>query len=374
MFHPLAKPLGRWHDTAMSTAKNIIVVGAGVIGASIAWYLTRAGATVTIVEAGQPGGVATPASFAWINASWGNPEPYFRLRMRSISEWSRLAGEVPDIALGWVGGLCWDLPADQLRAYAAEHGAWGYGIRLVDRAEARRIEPKLTEPPALAVHAPGEGAVEPAAAARALVADAVKRGAGLVEQTEVRRVILEGGAVRGVDTAKGELRADEVVLAAGAATPALAATIDVRVPLEASPGLVIHCRPSAERLLNGVVIAEGLDMRQTAEGRIIASASFAGGDPGPDPAGTARALFARVCNALIGGEHLEFDRHIIGYRPMPADGFPIVGRAPDAEGLYLAVTHSGITLAPAIGLFAAAELLGASDEPLFSAYRLARFA
>jgi glycine/D-amino acid oxidase-like deaminating enzyme len=280
---------------------------------------------------------------------------------------------VPDIALGWVGGLCWDLPADQLRAYAAEHGAWGYGIRLVDRAEARRIEPKLAEPPALAVHVAGEGAVEPAAAARALVADSVKRGAGLVERTEIRRLILDAGAVRGVETATGELGADEVVLAAGAATPVLAGTIDVRVPLEASPGLVIHCKPS-ERLLNGLIIAEGLDMRQTADGRIIASASFAGGDPGPDPAATARALFDRARQALIGGQRLEFDRHIIGYRPMPADGFPIVGRAPGVEGVYLAVTHSGITLAPAIGLFAAAELLGAGDEALLAPYRPARFA
>ena len=49
--------------------KKIIVVGAGIVGASIGWHLTRAGASVTIVDAGQAGGVATPASFAWINAS-----------------------------------------------------------------------------------------------------------------------------------------------------------------------------------------------------------------------------------------------------------------------------------------------------------------
>src|SRR5262249_47398123 len=150
----------------------IIVVGAGIIGGSIAWHLARAGAAVTIVEAGEAGGVATPASFAWINASWGNPQSYFHLRTRSMAEWSRLSGEAPGIALGWTGGLCWDPPADQLRAYAAEHGAWGYGIRLVDLAEAKRIEPKLAEPPELAVHVAAEGAVEPAAAAQALVADA----------------------------------------------------------------------------------------------------------------------------------------------------------------------------------------------------------
>src|SRR5262245_57902966 len=93
----------------MVAPKKIIVVGAGIIGASIAWYLTRAGASVTIVEAGAAGGIATPCSFAWINASRDNPEPYFRLRRRSMAEWSRLVGEVPAIRLGWVGGLCWDM-------------------------------------------------------------------------------------------------------------------------------------------------------------------------------------------------------------------------------------------------------------------------
>ncbi len=71
--------------------KHIVVVGAGIIGASIAWHLTRAGARVTILAAGDPGGLATPASFAWINASSGNPKPYFDLRMRSMAEWTRLA-------------------------------------------------------------------------------------------------------------------------------------------------------------------------------------------------------------------------------------------------------------------------------------------
>ena len=60
--------------------KRIIVVGSGIIGASIAWHLTVAGAAVTVVDEGEPGGQATRNSWAWINARWGNSEPYFRLR------------------------------------------------------------------------------------------------------------------------------------------------------------------------------------------------------------------------------------------------------------------------------------------------------
>jgi len=102
----------------MAAAKQVIVVGAGIIGASIAWHLAEAGAAVTIVDAARPGGVATANSFAWINASWGNPEPYFRLRMRAIAEWTRLKTAVDAIPLAWCGGLCWHLPPQGLEAFA----------------------------------------------------------------------------------------------------------------------------------------------------------------------------------------------------------------------------------------------------------------
>ena len=136
----------------MSSAKHIVVVGAGIIGASIAWHLAKTGARVTVISESGAGGVATPNTFAWINASWGNPEPYFRLRTRAMAEWKRLAGALPGLPLVWCGGLCWDLPADELEAYAAEHSGWGYGIERVNREQAARIEPNLAELPDLLLY------------------------------------------------------------------------------------------------------------------------------------------------------------------------------------------------------------------------------
>ena len=115
-------------------------------------------------------------------------------------------------------------------------------------------------------------------------------------------------------------------------------------------------------------------MRQTAEGRIIAGSDFGGGDPGDDPDATARDLFAAAKAALRGGDGLELDFHTIGYRPTPIDGFPIIGRAEGVDGLYVAVMHSGITLAPAVGLFATREILDGERDPLLAPYGLARFA
>jgi glycine/D-amino acid oxidase-like deaminating enzyme len=356
----------------MSAVKQVVVIGAGIIGASIAWHLAKAGARVTVIADSAVGGVATPNSFAWINASWGNPEPYFRLRTRAMAEWTRLANDVPAIPLAWCGGLCWDLPADRLEAYAAEHSAWGYGIERVGREQVARIEPNLTELPDFALHVAGEGVAEPVATAKVLQADAEQGGAKIVSGT-VTALVLSNGKVTGVEISGQRIVADEVVIAAGTGAPAIAATAGIKLQIETPPGLIVHSRPY-KKLLNGLVHAEKLHMRQTAEGRIIAGSDFAGGNPGDDPEATARELFAVMKAALRGADGLELDFHTVGYRPTPIDGFPIIGRAEGTDGVYIAVMHSGITLAPAVGLFATQEILDGERDPLLSPYGLSRFA
>jgi glycine/D-amino acid oxidase-like deaminating enzyme len=349
----------------MSYSPCIVVVGAGIIGASIAWHLAARGAQVTVVDAEAAGGVATENSFAWINASWGNPEPYFRLRVRAMAEWRRLAAEVPAIPISWTGSLCWDLPHDRLEAYARQHGAWGYGIRPVDRAEAAGLEPHLAEPPAFALHVAEEAAVEPGDAARALLQDAQRRGARVLPNTRATGLAQTGGTITGIETDGGDLAADEVVVAAGVGTPALLASAGLRFAMHAPPGLLAHSRPHG-KLLNGLVIAPDLHMRQTRSGRIVAGFDFGGADPGADPQQTAEKLFARTRRMLTRAENLELERYTVGYRPTPEGGFPAIGRV--RPGLYLAVMHSGITLAPAVGRFAAEELLGAARDPLVAPY------
>lgn len=352
---------------------EILVIGAGIIGAAIAYYLVREGARVTVADGRELGGVATPASFAWINASWGNPQVYFRLRRESMAEWRRLASALPDLRPAWSGGLCWDLPAAKQEAYVREHSGWGYGIRSVDRREAARLEPRLANPPEVAVHVPEEGAVEPKAAVLALLTAAERLGARLISGAAVRALSTHGDRIVGAELGGQAIPADEVVLAAGAGTPALAAGVGVALPLTAEPGLLVHSRPHAP-LLNGLVLAPELHMRQTADGCIVAGADFGGGDPGRNPVATAREVFRQLQSMLTGGEALELGGYSVGYRPMPADGFPIVGRPAGREGLYVAVLHSGITLAPAVGKFAAEELLQGRRDPLLSPYGPARFA
>ena len=355
----------------MSSPKQVIVIGAGIIGASIAWHLAKAGAQVTVVSESGAGGVATPASFAWINASWGNPEIYFRLRIRAMAEWKRLAGELPGLPVAWCGGLNFDLPPDRLEAFAAEHLSWGYGIERVDARRVAEIEPNLVAPPAFAVHVAEEGVAEPVATAKALLADAERLGARVMTGT-VERLTFGDGKVSGVVVSGETIGADEIVVAAGTGAPAIVATAGIVLPMETPPGLIVHSRPY-RKLLNGLVHGK-LHLRQTEEGRIIAGSDFAGGDPGENPDATARDVFAAAKAALRGAEGLELDFHTIGHRPTPIDGFPVIGRARDLDGLYIAVMHSGITLAAAVGLFATREILQGDRDVLLAPYGLERFA
>jgi glycine/D-amino acid oxidase-like deaminating enzyme len=194
---------------------HVLIVGAGIIGASVAWHLVRAGARVTVTDANELGGIATRNSWAWINASWGNPEPYFRLRVRAMDDWRRLEQEVSNVRVAWVGSLLWELPPEQLHSFQVGHASWGYNIRRVERAEVRRLEPYLADPPEFALHAPAEGVVEPLATTQALLAAAQALGATVVANDPVRSLKLRAGRVSGVATIAGFLNADEIVVAAG---------------------------------------------------------------------------------------------------------------------------------------------------------------
>lgn len=350
-------------------ARTVLIVGAGIVGASVAWHLVRAGCEVTIIDAGEGGGLATAHSFAWINATWGNPEFYFHFRRRSMAGWRQLEREAPGVSVDWCGGLTWDLSAEDFATFEAEHSRWGYGMRRVDSAGAMSIEPGLKAPPQQALYVAEEGMVEPVQAARALLSAAVAAGARLLTGTQVAKLSAREGNVTGAVTADGDtLLADETVIAAGTATQDLLATIGVRLGMITSPGLIMHSTVAPRRLLNGMVFAPQCNLRQTREGRLIAGADFAGADPKGEEERMARELLAGIKGLVHGAEDLEVGFVTVGHRPTPADGFPAIGRPTATEGLYVAVMHSGVTLAPIVGDLAAREIVGGERDPDLAPY------
>jgi glycine/D-amino acid oxidase-like deaminating enzyme len=345
----------------MSAAPRIVVVGAGIVGASIAYHLARRGAPVTLYDRARAAGQATEKSFAWINATWGNPEPYFRLRFLSMGEWRRLEDELGGrLGVAWQGCLIWDLADHELEDFCRRHAAWGYDVRLVERAEIAALEPGLMAPPARAAYAAGDGTIEPAVATRALLAAAAELGAEIRLDTEV------------TDPTPGAIGADVCVLAAGVGSADLCARVGFELPMRPTAGLLAHSKPIAP-LLRHVIEAPGLHMKQE-RSRIVAGQDFGGGPAPNDVEAEGRRLLDLVKRHVRGADGLELDRVTVGLRPMPQDGMPVVGFVPDLPGLYLATMHSGITLAPAVGRFTAMEILDGTRVELLEPYRPERFA
>ncbi len=353
--------------------KKVIVVGAGIIGAALASRLARMGANVTILDkAHSGGGLATARSWAWLNAAWGNPEPYYHLRTASLAEWRRLAGEIPGVSPIWCGSLSWDLPETELRQSVPILSGWGYNVRLVDAATALQLEPSLRNPPDISVHAPHEGAVEPVTATQAMLLDAEAHGARLSYDTEVVRLAHPGDKVAGVVLRdRSAITADEVVLACGAGTSALAEPFGNPMPVDAPPGLLATTEP-VDGVLNGLLISPFVHVRQRPDGSLIAGTDFGGSDPGDDPEDVARDLVGRVADLIETTTPLRLASWTVGHRPTPKDGVSIAG--PVMPGLTVAVTHSGVTLAPILGKLLANEILTGDRDPLLAPFGPDRFA
>ncbi|MGB3440254.1 MAG: FAD-dependent oxidoreductase, partial [Actinophytocola sp.] len=168
------------------------------------------------------------------------------------------------------------------------------------------------------------------------------------------------GRVTGVETAAGPLDSATVVLAAGVATAALAAPLGIHVPVEPSPATLFRLRAPAG-LVRTVVHNRDFDLRQAATDRLHAAADS------PD-----RTL-AAIRSTFLGAAAVELLSTRVGARPMPVDGEPIIGPVPEVPGLYLAVMHAAVTLAPVVGHLIARELVHGTVEPALAGCRLDRF-
>ena len=183
--------------------------------------------------------------------------------------------------------------------------------------------------------------------------------------------------MRGVRTTCGAFEADAIVIAAGVATPHVAAMAGLDVPLKDSPGILAHTKPT-DRILGRVVLAPGPHLKQMLDGRIVVGASFDGTSVEGSATDTSLERGEQMLDAAAGLVpeigNAELDRVTLGWRPLPRDNHPVVGFAPPGSDVYLAVMHSGVTLAPLIGRLAAQEILDDVRVDLLERFRLERFA
>lgn len=336
-------------------SSDVVVVGAGVVGASVAYHAARAGAGVTLVDAEQPGAGVTADSFAWIGLGPSGERSGLAaaLRATATDEYRRLESELPGLPVNWSGSLSWGAAGGPPEP--------GPGQEIVDGSTVATLEPSVRQPPEWAVWTPGDGAVDPVGVTERLVEGARDHGARVRTDTPVTAVRRNAaGRIAGVETASGPLSAATVVFAAGAATAALGSSLGIRIPVGPSPATLFRFS-APPGLVRTVVNNRDFDLRQVAPDRLIAAAD------------SPERTLAAVRSTFRGAADVELLSSRVRARPMPADGEPIIGPVTEMPGLYVAVLHSAVTLAPAVGRLVARELVDGTVEPALAGCRLDRF-
>lgn len=359
---------------------DFVVVGAGCVGANVAYRLAQRRASVTVLEANAPGGGTSAASFAWTNSFNKTPRGYHDLNVASMEEHAVLAKELgggpwlhPD------GALAWDeAPASLTRLEQAVErlAGWGYAVEWISPRQARELEPDLHIGARVdrVVWTPGEGYVEAVPFIGALLAEATRLGARVRPGQRVTEVIRAGDRVRGVRTADGgRFEADVVIDCAGGTMDEIARLAGLTIPIDRIPGRLVYTSPVATTLKRPIH-APGAHFRPDGGGRIVLAegAHDQVWSESAEPWPAERSLAAVAVHLpRLARARVEATR--VGVRPMPRDEKPMVGSIPGLGGFYVVVSHSGVTLGPLWGRVTAAELLDATLDPRLAPYRPARF-
>ncbi len=379
-----------------------IVVGAGVLGAAIAFQLTRHGLRdVLLVDKGEAGGGASHRSGALVRAHYTNaPEAALALAaQRWFHHWDALVGG--DSGFARTGFLQFVAPADneRLRENVAMLRGIGVDTRLVTPDEVEGIAPQLwMEGHELAAYEPDSGYADPVATVAALVAAARRGGATVREGLAVTGLRATGGRIVGVATEEGPIDAPIVVLANGGWSVGLARPLGIDLPIRpVRVQIAFLARSGAfpRGRAGGITIidrANGFYSRP--QGDDLTLVGLSGfhdtlAAPGDDPAAALDGYRREVDDAFVDLAASELGRRIptmagqpfvrghAGPLDVTADGKAILDRAPGVDGLYLAVgmSGSGFKKAPAIGACLAEMITtGVATTAPLEPFRLARFA
>ncbi|WP_336740693.1 FAD-binding oxidoreductase [Aureimonas altamirensis] len=364
---------------------KVVVLGAGIVGSSVAYFAARAGAAVTLIDKEYPGSGASSASFAWTNSNGKPPADYHALNVRGIKGYSLLAAELG--VEPWMhrsGSIEWrkGTDADSLAQRIAELQDLAYPIREISVDEAVELEPGIDAnelADALIALSPGEGWVDPVVYCGWLVDRAVRQhGLSLQTGTRVTGVTTRQGRVSGVTCADGRhVEADMVIGCLGTSVNDLLRDTDFTLPLVRNVGYLAFTRP-APVMVSRPLHGPDIDIRPDGAGRLLLRRDRLDEmprdtlDPHPDGP-TAQSVIARAREVLPQLRHVPVEAVRITERPIPGDGLSAVGPIDDLPGLYIAVTHSGVTLAPIIGDLVARETVLGETCPELASFRPGRF-
>jgi sarcosine oxidase subunit beta len=378
--------------SAVETA-DVVVVGAGVQGASLAFHLARRGARVLVVERTAVGAGATGRSSGFVRMHY-DLELESRLAWASYPYFTDWAARVGEGDPGFVRtGFLQLVPAevaDALRANVATQQRIGITTDVVTAADVERLVPGIvTEDIDVAAYEPLSGYADPTGTAAGFLGAARRSGARFVNGSRVSDVALEGDRVVGVDTDRGRLGAPIVVLAGGAWSGELAATAGVAIPVSAwRHDTAYFGLPDGRVADMPIVIDHAREVYFRPEGRELLlvgleAGNVIGGSPDrPMEAltgATVEEMIERVCRRLPWMADGTFRTAHGGQDGITPDQRAILGPVGPAgpDGLWLACGFSGtgFKTAPAIGASLTEWILDGRPETVdITPFALSRFA
>jgi sarcosine oxidase subunit beta len=375
---------------------EVVIIGAGVIGASIAFHLTRRGIKPLVVEKDEPAAGSSGACDGLLSLQSKKPGLHLELALESRRRFDALTDILgPGIEFRKTGGMCLieneaELAAMRLSVDAQRRS--GLATELIDGAEARRREPCLSEKVAAASFSTLDAQVNPYALTFAFLAAARSAGARTLTGVEVTGIEVVSGKTTGIVAGGRGISSPVVVNAAGALAAEIGRMAGLKIPVTprrgqilvtaAVPPLVRHCLISAQYVaakFNPELAAKGgtgFSVEQAISGNILIGSSreFVGFDRRTTFDGI-RMIANRILPVIPALQRVPVIRTFGGLRPYTPDGLPILGKVAGLEGFVMAAGHEGdgIALSAITGeLIADLIATGRTQFPL-NAFRLERF-
>ncbi len=353
---------------------EVVIIGGGVRGLVIAYSLAKAGVDVVVVEKRFVGAGASGLNMGYVNVSAKKPAFYTRLSKMSADMYPRFSEELDaDIEYQRNGALevartqaDWE---DLTQIVAERNQVAGINMRMVNIDEMRQLEPRLSPRLLGGCWCPIDGAVHALKLTRALARAANLNGARIFQHHEVRNILVTAGRIEAVETTYGSIATHVVVNTAGIHVPGIARMVGGDVPVFPERGQLIITE-ELPTILNRTVGG----YKQFKDGQMLIGVTNE--NVGENTAVTTKMISRCAREAIEIIPVLKQARAIrcaAALRPMTPDRRPIYQKIPGISEFYVAVGHSGITLAPITGkIFTDLITTGQTDVPI-AEYGLERF-
>jgi glycine oxidase len=369
-----------------SSGSDVVIIGGGIVGTASAYFLAKAGVQSVVVERDSVGSHASGFAYGGLSplSGAGIPGPIAVVAQEGMRLHGEFARSLPaDTGINIEYRLRPSLAlafTDQEVSQAQASLAWqqqqpGFTVRWVDAAEARDIEPRISEQTLGAVFIEGTADVEPYRLVLALTRVAENLGA-VIRHGQVIGLKRQGERVTGVVLEHGEIACDTVVLAMGPWSGATSAWLHVPIEVRPLKGQILRLRAPG-RPVECSVGWGGNYATTKPDGLLWAGTTEeeAGFNEHPSTEGRDRIIAALV-QMMPSMTEAQLAQHTACLRPLPADGQLLLGPVPGWEGVYMATGagRKGILLGPAMGRITADLILkGTADIPL-DAFDPSRFA